>query len=108
MHTYTDIQITACPGVGGDEQAAHLQGLVLDFNKTKTSRTWVRVNFSSSDFGHVLPPRRGTRIQRWWPTGEAPRYQVWYPPNEGEFGQSRTFHGDSQAWLEQSNSSKAV
>ena len=76
---------------------------MLNYKKNATSREWVRVNFSKSDYKDLLPPRAGARLQRWWPKDEEPRYQVWYPPNEGDKQQSRTFHGydgfaQAQSW----------
>ena len=107
-------------GVNGDDVSTYLQGVVLSHNASKTARTWVRVNFSKSDFAECLPPRQGVRMQRWWPTGELfPRYQCWYPPNPTDIHQSKTFNGPDayenakawawdrhSKWLDLPNSSK--
>lgn len=80
-----------CLGVAGDDLSTNLQGVMLDTKgcKAKSARTWVRVNFSSSDYLHLLPPRKGCRLQRWCPDGEPPRFQAWYPRNEGDTTDSK-------------------
>ena len=103
MHTYTYRstyihEISTCSpviwGVSGDDVSTYLQGVVLSHNASKTARNWVRVNFSKSDYAECLPARQGVRMQRWWPTGELfPRFQCWYPPNQGDTHESKTFTG---------------
>eukprot|EP00438_Fugacium_kawagutii_P033902 Skav220991 [mRNA] locus=scaffold1541:250564:259672:- [translate_table: standard] len=107
IHFFTLTQALNSPSamhlrVSGDDMTTYLQGLV--FNKKSTStRKWTRVNFSKSDFESVLPPRKGCRMQRWWPANSIPRFQVWYPKNPDDAHESHTFSGekgfeDAKAW----------
>lgn len=89
-------------GVSGDDMTTYLQGLVFN-DKSTSTRKWTRVNFSKSDHESVLPPRKGCRMQRWWPANSIPRFQVWYPKNPDDAHDSHTFSGekgfeDAKAW----------
>ena len=95
LHTQTMLSaLPASAGVSGDDVTTYLQGVVFDAKKSGGEKSWTRVNFSHSDYGSLLPPRKGCRMQRWWPAGSAPRYQVWYPKSAGDVHGSHTFHGE--------------